>query len=51
MQRKVSITLVIIFLAGVLLGFFVLHNPRIAIPSTFFLGYFLRDMAVRRPAS
>ena len=39
-----SLALTAFFLTAVVLGFFVFHNPKIAIPSTFFLGYFVRDV-------
>jgi hypothetical protein len=45
MSRNVNLALTAVFLLGVLLGFFVLHDMRIAIPSTFFLGYFVRGAA------
>jgi hypothetical protein len=47
MPRNVNLALTAVFLIGVLLGFFILHDMRIAIPSTFFLGYFVRGAGVK----
>ena len=42
-DKKVSVTLAVVFGIGALIGLFVLHNMRIAVPSSFFFGYFFRE--------
>jgi hypothetical protein len=46
-DKKTSITLTMAALVGVVLGLFVFHDMKMALPSLFFFGYFLRDVSAQ----